>query len=315
EAGKVDVLFDGHGHAPSPPVVGEEGRDLADAPEAVQADLPDWLVPTFHAACGDAFAPVTQHMKGRGPIALRVNLARTDRATAQAQLADHDIETMIVHDCPTALIVTQNPRRVANAPSYLNGDVEMQDVSSQRAVLALGIEPGMRVLDYCAGGGGKALAMAALGANVTAHDIEPSRMSDLPTRAARAGADIEIADARKLKGQRFDLVLCDAPCSGSGTWRRTPEAKWALTSERLEHLIQLQRQIMKDASTFVRPDGVLAYATCSILRAENEGHWPPSAPAPGHQDEVLFERQWLTDAVADGFYLRAIRMRQQPEIA
>jgi 16S rRNA (cytosine967-C5)-methyltransferase len=159
------------------------------------------------------------------------------------------------------------------------------------------------VLDYCAGGGGKALALAARGAAVTAHDADPGRMRDLPARAARAGARVEIEAA---PAGAFDLVLCDAPCSGSGTWRRAPEAKWRLTPERLAALTELQAQILDQAAPLVAPGGALAYATCSLLEAENGAQTADFlARHPGWQLEN--ERRLTPLEGGDGFYLALLR--------
>ena len=129
-----------------------------------------------------------------------------------------------------------------------------------------------RILDYCAGGGGKALALAARAqeARVFAHDGLPQRMADLPSRAQRAGAFITVIPSDELsRGGPFDLVLCDVPCSGSGAWRRQPAAKWELTAERLQALRTLQFEILTTAAGHVAPHGTLVYATCSLLDAEN----------------------------------------------
>ncbi|MFV2035914.1 MAG: SAM-dependent methyltransferase, partial [Halocynthiibacter sp.] len=129
-----------------------------------------------------------------------------------------------------------------------------------------------RVLDYCAGGGGKTLALAGRArARIFAHDINPARMADLQTRVNRAGADVRVlATAEAEKQAPFDLVLCDVPCSGSGAWRRAPGAKWALTPEKLDALLQLQAEILDRAMTLVSPGGTLAYVTCSLLNTENQ---------------------------------------------
>ncbi|MEM8729309.1 MAG: RsmB/NOP family class I SAM-dependent RNA methyltransferase, partial [Pseudomonadota bacterium] len=121
-------------------------------------------------------------------------------------------------------------------------------------------------------GGGKALALAARGAvQVFAHDAAPERMRDLPDRATRAGAAITCLGTHELARQApFDVVLCDVPCSGSGAWRRAPDGKWALTRDRLAELCEIQGQILQEASALVQPGGVLVYATCSVLRAEND---------------------------------------------
>jgi 16S rRNA (cytosine967-C5)-methyltransferase len=143
----------------------------------------------------------------------------------------------------------------------------LQDLSSQAVVEALPLRAGMRILDYCAGGGGKTLALAAgVDGAVDAHDADPRRMRDLPVRATRAGAKVHLITQPQ---GHYDLVLADAPCSGSGSWRRDPQGKWALTPERLAGLTDVQVRVLDAAATVVGPKGVLAYATCSLLAAEN----------------------------------------------
>jgi 16S rRNA (cytosine967-C5)-methyltransferase len=154
----------------------------------------------------------------------------------------------------------------------MTGLVELQDLSAQRAVAAVDWPAEGRILDYCAGGGGKALAIAdRTGARVLAHDALPQRMADLPVRAARAGVAIDrIEGAELARHGPFDAVLCDVPCSGSGTWRRDPEAKWRLTPDRLDALLRMQADILDAAALRVRPGGRLVYMTCSLLRSEDE---------------------------------------------
>ncbi|MGR3698147.1 MAG: RsmB/NOP family class I SAM-dependent RNA methyltransferase, partial [Roseovarius sp.] len=163
---------------------------------------------------------------------------------------------------------------------------------------------GARVLDYCAGGGGKALALAArVDGAFFAHDAAPQRMRDLPVRAARAGAEVRLVT--QPEGS-FDVVLCDAPCSGSGTWRRSPEAKWALTPTRLTELTEIQRQILSKAASLVAPGGLLAYATCSVLDAENQE--VISRFSRDHPEWALQGAQrWPISEAGDGFYLAQLR--------
>jgi len=169
-----------------------------------------------------------------------------------------------------ALQVIENERRIALSAAYLDGLIELQDTSSQRAITALNLKVGQHVLDYCAGGGGKALAMAAQGADVTAHDIDPRRMIDLEPRADRADVTIITLTTDRLDTvDPFDVVFVDAPCSGSGTWRRNPAAKWDLTSERLQELTEIQSNVLAQAAHFVAPGGLLVYATCSVFDVEN----------------------------------------------
>jgi 16S rRNA (cytosine967-C5)-methyltransferase len=169
-----------------------------------------------------------------------------------------------------ALEVTEGARKIQSSRAYLTGLVELQDASSQAVVEALPLTPGMRVLDLCAGGGGKTLAMAARAPiHLWAHDANPRRMADLPPRAERAGAQITISENPE-ESAPYDLILTDVPCSGSGSWRRDPEGKWALTPSRLTEICRLQATILDRAARMVAPHGVLAYATCSLLTAENE---------------------------------------------
>ena len=262
----VGALFSGEGHAPAPVTDHDKGHD----PHGYDAlDCPPWLGPRLEVALGADFAPTLRALQSRAPVFLRVNLARTTRDDAAAVLAEEAIVTKPVPWVHTALEVTENARKVQTSTAYQTGLVELQDASSQAVVAGLYLTPNVKVLDYCAGGGGKALALAARGAKVWAHDAYPARMSDLPQRSARAGQRIMIT-AQPAETKPYDVVLTDVPCSGSGSWRRDPAGKWALTQARLEELRVLQAQIMDDAAPLVRHGGTLAYATCSLLGEENE---------------------------------------------
>lgn len=269
-AGREAEVFTGDGHAPEPTTPDETARDIEDAPRDVRLDMPDWLLPHFDAALKDQSDTVLARLQTRAGVFLRVNVRKGSRDDAIASLEEDGIQCLPLDNIKTALQVIDNERRVAQSAAYLSGLVEVQDPSSQAAVKTLMIEPHMRILDLCAGGGGKALAMAAIGARVTAHDIDPRRMVDLVPRAQRAGVEIETISTDQLGDlELFDLVLCDAPCSGSGTWRRTPAAKWALTESRLKELSQMQDSVLDTAARLVRPEGTLAYATCSVFCLEN----------------------------------------------
>ena len=270
-------------------------------------DLPDWLIPHWRAALGDAAEVVAALGRGRGPVTLRVNRAKADRATAQAVLEADGIGTCVVAGVSTALIVERNPRRVMASSAYRDGLVELQDSASQEAMEALPLAAGDKVLDYCAGGGGKALAIwDRTRSPVVAHDADPRRMVDLPARAARAGAEVSRADADEVRRKGpYDLVLCDAPCSGSGTWRRTPRSKWELTAERLKELNRMQGDILVAASALVAPGGTLAYATCSVLSDENEAIVDAfRAAAPGWSVER--ELRLVPTEERDGFFLAVL---------
>ncbi|WP_188790608.1 RsmB/NOP family class I SAM-dependent RNA methyltransferase [Salipiger pallidus] len=297
-----DTIFTGEGHAPA--ALSDAERAAGALPEGNDLlDLPDWLADRLGASLGDRLAPAAEMLRHRAPVFLRVNTRRCSLEAAQAALADEGIETRLHGLASTALEVTAGERGVGRSAAYADGLVELQDVASQAVVEALPLSPGLRVLDYCAGGGGKALAMAArTGGEIIAHDANPERMADIPARAARAGARILTADAPEGP---FDLLLCDVPCSGSGAWRRSPDGKWRLDPDGLAELCRLQAEILDTAARLVAPGGILAYATCSMLAEEN------GDATRGFLDRMpewtsQFERQFLPQDGGDGFYLRLL---------
>ncbi len=303
----LDELFSGARFAPEP-VTKAEAAQLAapgDAPDPVRLDYPDFLDADLRRALGGDLSVTMQAMQRRAPVDLRVNTLKTTTAEAQAYLARDLIFTDPIPDLPGGLRITENPRKLNASLAYRYGFVELQDESSQKIARFAKIKPGMSVLDYCAGGGGKTLALAALmhgQGRLAAHDANPGRMKDLPERARRAGADIEVLPPARLPDAgRFDLVFVDAPCSGSGAWRRNPDSKWRLTPESIAQLCALQRDILQKASRFVAPGGRMLYATCSLLDCEN-----------GDQTGWFVEtnQEWRVDARlslspvqnGDGFY-------------
>jgi 16S rRNA (cytosine967-C5)-methyltransferase len=261
-----ESVFSGEGHAPSPPTHADTGR-AAEADERL--DLPEWLLPKLHRSLGGSLQPVAEALQKRAPIFLRVNLRQGTLESAASGLAQEGIAVRPHALAAACLEVIGNARKVQVSQAYLTGLVELQDASSQAVVEALPLKDGMRVLDYCAGGGGKTLAMAAR-ANLTlyAHDAAPKRMADLSVRARRAGVDVTLTGQPGADAP-YDLVLVDAPCSGSGSWRRDPEGKWQLTPERLLQLVATQASILRLVAPMVASGGWLAYATCSLLQDEN----------------------------------------------
>ncbi|MEM6406981.1 MAG: RsmB/NOP family class I SAM-dependent RNA methyltransferase [Pseudomonadota bacterium] len=267
------AFFDGVGHAPEPLSQDEcalLSEDYAPRSDASRFDMPEWLIARVRASYGAQAAEVADALRKRAPVFLRVNLKKTDRAGAADMLREDGIETRSHAEVETALEAVTKPRRIAGARAFLNGYVELQDASSQAACVAL--PSADRVLDYCAGGGGKILAYAALHEGTFfAHDAHAQRLKDLPARASRAGVAVTVLNPKSLVEQRlFDLVIADVPCSGSGTWRRAPEGKWALTPQKLQDLTSLQSEIFDQAAACVAPGGCLAYMTCSGLQCENE---------------------------------------------
>lgn len=294
-------LFSGEGHAPAVPE--GAGRD----PEGFEAlDCPDWLGPMLSENLGDSFAGVMQAMRQRAPVFLRVNLARLDRLAAIKALAGEGIEAEPYPLAASALCVTGGARKVQASDAYATGLVELQDAASQAVVEMMPLRDGMRVLDLCAGGGGKTLAMAARARLVLhAHDAEVRRMSDLPARAKRAGVSVRITAAPEGAGP-YDLVLTDVPCSGSGSWRRDPQGKWTLDAAKLQMLTGLQATILDRAACMVRSGGAIGYATCSLIEAENGTQ--VAAFLSRHQGwRVEAERRFTPLEGGDGFYAAVLR--------
>ena len=292
-------VFTGEGHAPAP-LSGPELLPPAPMPELVALDCPEALSGLLRDSLGDDFAPVMRALRARAPVHLRVNLARASRDAVRSELEACGIATVAHPLSPAALEVTANARAVQASAAYQEGRVEVQDAASQAVADGLPVAPGARVLDFCAGGGGKTLAMAGrVPAQYTAHDADPARMRDLPARAARAGITVRLTDR---PAGAWDLVLCDAPCSGTGAWRRSPEAKWRTTRDFLARLTAVQDAILDRAAGLVAPGGVLAYATCSLLRIENEDR--VAAFLGRHPDWSCLHRRRLTPLDGgDGFFV------------
>lgn len=309
-----DAVFSGQGHAPAALSEAERSRTAGaprydDLPPAIRLDCPDWLAAPLQSSLGPAFAPSLSAQRRRAPVTLRVNAARLARDDAAAFLSDEGIGTVPHPLSDTALTVTSGAPRIKTSAAYLDGLVELQDAASQAAAALVPIRDGDRVLDYCAGGGGKTLALAARvpRARFFAHDADAARMRDLPPRARRAGCQVTLLDGPATVRQApFDLVVVDAPCSGSGTWARNPQAKWDLTPDRLTMLCALQSTILSDAAPLVRPGGSLAYMTCSMLTAENADRIADFLSRRPDWTEALC-RRFTPDQGGDGFFVSILR--------
>ncbi|MCM8556973.1 RsmB/NOP family class I SAM-dependent RNA methyltransferase [Sphingomicrobium sediminis] len=259
---ELAAQFDGSEHGPAP--------IAPDEPILEASNAPQWVKPLASNLVGDNDWP---SFNQRAPLDLRVNLARTDREAMVSAFEGAELTPF----SPMGLRLPTDSR-VDDHAAYQDGLVEVQDEASQLVAMACRPATGQRIVDFCAGAGGKSLALAALApeARIIAADTDKRRLSALGPRAERAGAAIET----RLMNQpnelaafedgigRFDTVLVDAPCSGSGTWRRSPELRWRLNPERLERLVGLQRDILDKAAQLVRPGGTLVYAVCSIIERE-----------------------------------------------
>lgn len=298
-----DSVFTGATYAPASLTDVEQAAGQAPQPGPEALDIPDWLWPRFSESLAEQTEACAQVLQTRAPVHLRVNLQKTDVSGAQERLLNDGVSTIPHSAATTALEITDGARRLRQSEAYQSGLVELQDAASQAVVEALPLRDGMRVLDYCAGGGGKALAMAARARiDLFAHDITPERMRDLPVRAARAGATVTaIATDEIAQAGPFDLVLCDAPCSGSGAWRRSPEGKWRLDEPGLNELCGIQGGILETASGLVTEDGLLAYATCSVLQDENQNQIDHFLKQ-NSEWRLAVQRQWTMQHGTDGFY-------------
>lgn len=267
-----DAYFGAGPYAPATLTEAERaGGFQPDEESGEQTDFPEWLWPMIRDSLGDDALAVAAAMRTRAPIHLRVNLVRQTREAAIADLAHEGIIARPHPLSPSALEIVEGARKVRNVRAFQQGDVELQDASSQAVADMVPLENGERMLDFCAGGGGKTLAVAGrVKGRFTAHDVAKARMKDLPVRAGRAGLDVVLMSLSDVqRSAPFDTVLVDAPCSGSGSWRRDPQGKWLITPEKLIATQVLQREILDSVAAFVGSQGHLVYATCSLLEDEN----------------------------------------------
>jgi 16S rRNA (cytosine967-C5)-methyltransferase len=273
EGDDPEILFSG-GYGP-PPLTDSERVAIAhppdDRPAWVEGEYPAWMEGELARAFGNLRLEELQAFQKRAPVDLRVNRLKATREEVASSLRADSIACAPLEDLPDALRCDPGSA-LTDHPLYRAGAFEIQDASAQRSVTLCKARPGMRVLDLAAGAGGKSLALAAAMENrgeIIACDIRGAALKELERRAARAGASIIRTHLLGAPPQGpFDLVLLDAPCSGSGTWRRQPELKWRLTPERLAQLRQTQDRLLEQAA---RARGTrLVYVTCSILPSENE---------------------------------------------
>ena len=299
----LGAVFSGQGYGPTELTPDEIAYESDTADAAVLLDCPNWMLPFFQEGLGEKTFEVLENLKNRAPVFLRANLARTTVQDAIKSLASEGIESRVHGLSPSAVEVLSKPRKVQISNTFMDGLVEIQDAASQAVVDLLPTTGGATVLDFCAGGGGKSLALATRGnVDVTAHDALPHRMVDIPTRAERAQVAIKIAELGDLKLGGYDLVLCDVPCSGTGAWRRSPANKWVFDQQSLDELLETQQGILDQVVNFVKTDGTLAYVTCSLLAVEN--HRQIERFLVAHPEWTLtFSRQFTPLDGGDGFYI------------
>lgn len=284
---QLQTLFSGERYAPSPlsPREGKmleilEGQPLSveKQPLAVRLEIPDWIMPYLQADFGDGLEEEMTALLGQPTLDLRANVLKATRSEAARALRREGFEPIETPLSPWGLRL-EGRQPITASEAFQNGVVEIQDEGSQLIAAAVDARPGQRVLDYCAGAAGKTLALAMTMENrgqITACDVSRSRLEGAVKRLRRAGAHnvtrhlLMSGDkwAKRREG-RFDTVLVDAPCSGTGTWRRNPDARLRLSENDINELLPKQAKIMDVAARLVRPGGRLVYATCSLLSVEN----------------------------------------------
>ena len=311
DAATVDAWATGEGHAPAPLSDAERAALAALAhpgplPPWVAGDYAEDLHPLLLRRFGNRLDEAVAAMAGRAPLDLRVNTAKIDQAGAMAELAALGLTVEACTLAPAGIRVAGRERLGRLAP-FAEGRIEVQDEGSQLVALACDARPGMAVADFCAGAGGKTLALAADMAGqgrLLAADIEERRLSRMVPRLERAGiADFvereAIADDFLLReAAAFDRVLVDAPCSLSGTWRRNPAARWNVNLDRVRELADLQGRILDAAADLVKPGGRLIYATCSLFLEEDED--VVAAFLACHDDFAPLDHGTLLPGIAGG---------------
>lgn len=267
---------------------------------AIRTSMPSWIIERLWNAFGDERAAlIAEGLQQRAPITLRVD-PKLGREAVQKQLADLGIESSLTKLSPWGL-VAEHPFDIKRLPAFEDGHVELQDEGSQMVVLAAGPKPGERILDACAGAGGKSLALyAATGDDkptLVAFDVEKSKLNELERRAKRADAKIKVEQGRlETIGEKhhgkYDLVLVDAPCTGTGTIRRAPDLAFRIGPEDEQRHMDVQRRLLLGAFLATKPGGRLVYATCSVLPAENEGLSQYVAEAEPRLQPLSLSESW-----------------------
>jgi 16S rRNA (cytosine967-C5)-methyltransferase len=283
----ISKLADGTGYGPEALSDDERKRldasDMAGAPPHVAGDYPEWLEPHFSRAFGETRAEEGAALASRAPLDLRVNTLKADSFKAAAMLSD--LKPAEGRWSPWALRIRLGADAKSPAihaePAFLKGMIEVQDEGSQLAALFSGAKPGEQVIDLCAGAGGKTLALAAMMQNkgqVFATDDDKRRLAPIHDRLARSGArNVQVRTPKSVGSElddligKCDLVLIDAPCTGTGSWRRNPDAKWRMRPGALEQRQKEQLEILDRAVSLLKIGGRIAYVTCSVLDEENGG--------------------------------------------
>ena len=287
------------------------------ATRKVRESIPDWMDELGEKEVGDRWESELEALNQEASVVLRVNTLKVSRKELQTQLNVEEISTEAPKEYPDALILEER-QNIFTRQQFKDGLFEVQDAGSQLIAPYLKVEPGMRVIDACAGGGGKTLHLAALMQNkgrIIAMDTEQWKLDELKKRARRAGvANIEprlIESSKTIKRleNSADRLLLDVPCSGLGVLKRNPDAKWKLNMDFIDRVKELQQHILKDYSLMIKPGGMMVYSTCSILHTENEDQVQKFIAESEGKFELMEEKRvWPSDGF-DGFYMALIKKK------
>jgi 16S rRNA (cytosine967-C5)-methyltransferase len=317
DSAAIARLCDGARFAPAPLTDEEHARlratSLAGAPPHVLGDYPEWLDAQLAATFGEERVEEGAALASRAPLDLRANTLKATRAEAREALAELEPQPTRWSPVGLRIIVAPDSRSPAihAEPAFLKGEIEIQDEGSQLAALLSGARPGEQVIDLCAGAGGKTLALAAAMENhgqIHATDTDKRRLAPIHERLERSGArNVQVITPRGDKDmlahldRKADLVLIDAPCTGTGAWRRNPDAKWRVRPGALAERLKDQAEALDRAAALVKPAGRIAYVTCSVLDDENGAqvrafmarHPAFSIVPPAEVTDALGERAFL----------------------
>jgi 16S rRNA (cytosine967-C5)-methyltransferase len=293
----------------------EARYDEVQSDRKIRESIPDWLDELGEKEFGATWEKELTALNEEAKVVLRVNTLKINRKSLQTQLDEEEIASEAPAKFPDALILELR-QNIFTRQQFKDGLFEIQDAGSQLIAPFLQAAPGMRVIDACAGGGGKTLHLASLMQNkgrIIAMDTEGWKLEELKKRARRAGAGnietrvIESSKTIKRLENSADRVLLDVPCSGLGVIRRNPDAKWKLSIDFIERVKELQQHILADYSTMVKKDGLLVYSTCSLLPSENEKQ--VTSFLETHKDSFeLIDQKWMLPSEGfDGFYMALMK--------
>ncbi len=286
---------------------------------ATLQSIPDWLDDLGERLLGKKWDAELDTLNQQASVIIRVNTLKISKEDLMKRLAEEGIETFAPKGYKDALVLAKR-QNMFRSPAFKEGLFEIQDASSQKVATALDVAPGMRVIDACAGAGGKSLHLAALMENkgrILSMDVEEWKLKNTKLRARRAG--VSIIEPKVIEGSKTikrlkdsaDRLLLDVPCSGLGVLKRNPDTKWKLSPESIDKMVAVQQEILQNYSDLLKPGGIMVYATCSILPIENQDQIETFlASEPGKDYELIEDQKVLAhESGFDGFYIAKLRKK------